>query len=96
MFMRARIDTTALMAAADRFAAAADVLGSHAHLPLAFGASSAGRAHAAAGEAVRLAGYRLIDDVGAWARASAGVATALRVSADRYAATEAAAAARLG
>lgn len=93
--MRARIDITALTNAARRFDAAAEALSRHAHARLTFGAATAGRAHASDGEAVRVAGLRLVDDIGGWALACAGIATALRSTADGYADAEAHATARL-
>lgn len=94
--MRARIDITALTSAARRFDAAAEALSRHAPARLTFGAATAGRAHAVDGEAVRVAGFRLTDDIGGWASASAGIATALRSAADGYADAEARATARMG
>ena len=60
-----------------------------------FGATCAGRAHLAHGEAIRTSVDHLTDDVAAWARASSEIASVLRNSADRYVGAEARATARL-
>lgn len=52
---------------------------------LAFNGVSAGRAYVGQGDAVRFALHRLGGELTQWARATAEVASVLRVSADRYA-----------
>lgn len=93
--MGAHIDVAAVLAAASRFDAGADSLEGAARMRAMFGAASAGRAHAAHGEAVRAVTDGLSDDIRAWARAGAEIASALRTSAVGYVAAEARSEARL-
>jgi hypothetical protein len=82
-----RVDTAAVHAAAQRFDAAADALDGALRIPLSrlgFDAAVAGRVHAAHGDAVRVAMDRLVAGVNQWSRAAREVATAVRVTADRY------------
>ncbi|MET0700827.1 MAG: type VII secretion target [Mycobacterium sp.] len=80
----ARVDTAAVRAVADRFDAAADQLDRVARTPLGFGGLTAGRAHAVAGEELRLQMQRASDDLAAWARAAAEIAAGLRAGAGHY------------
>jgi uncharacterized protein YukE len=82
--MGAHIEVAALLDAAGRFDAAAATLDRTARGRAAFGAAGAGRAHVAHGDAVRAEIDRLSDDLRAWARADAEIASVLRASADRY------------
>ena len=94
-----RVDTAAVYAAAQRFDAAAELLDSavRTHLAgLSFGASTAGRAHTARGEAFATALRRLGGELGQWSRAAEEIGAALRAGADRYADAETRAAAVLG
>jgi hypothetical protein len=94
--MGAHIDVSALRGAASRFDAAADALSRIADTRATFGAATAGRAHVAHGEAVRMGVDRLSDDIRTWSRADAETASVLRTSADRYAESEQRAAGGLG
>lgn len=62
---------------------------------LTFDGATAGRAHAAAGDALHTALNRLGVGVTAWSRSAMEISMALRASADRYVDTDSAAAARL-
>jgi hypothetical protein len=62
---------------------------------LAFGGSSAGRAHTARGDALRGALDRLTAELSQWSRAAVQIAVALRASANRYADADVYAAARI-
>ncbi|BBX98087.1 hypothetical protein MLAC_33810 [Mycobacterium lacus] len=89
----------AVRAVADRIGAAAELIDDAVanHLArLAFGAASAGRAHAAPGDALRTGLTRLAQELSQWSRAAVEVAVALRAGADRYADAELSAAARIG
>jgi hypothetical protein len=79
-----RVDTAAVRAAAQRFAAAAGVLDGAPLSRLHFDGSVAGRVHTAHGDALRSALDRLAAGVAQWSRAATEVAAALRVTADRY------------
>jgi hypothetical protein len=63
---------------------------------LAFDGTTAGRAHIGQGDAIRFALHRLSGELAQWARATAEVASVLRVSADRYAEADQRAAAGIG
>ena len=94
----ARIDPSALREVARRYQSAADVVVGQT-VPLlrwSFGAGCAGRDHASAGEALRLALEQSGEDLYRWSRALAESAVALTNSADHYVATDAAAASRIG
>lgn len=94
----ARIDPSALRELARCYHSAADSLAG-AVVPLmrwSFGAGCAGRAHGPQGEAMRLALEDLTDQIRMWSRAAAEAAATLQVTADHYAAADAALAARIG
>ena len=94
-----RVDTAAVCDAAQRFAAAAELLDGvlRTHLAgLGFAGSTAGRAHTARGEAVGTALRRLSSELGQWSRAAEEIGAALRAGAERYADAEMRAAAVLG
>jgi hypothetical protein len=80
----ARVDTVAVRRVADLFDAAADQLDSAARTPLGFDGLTAGRAHTADGDELRLELQRVINDLTVWARATAEIAAGLRAGADRY------------
>ena len=94
-----RLSTTAAVhAVADRFGAAAELIDGavYDHMAgLAFGGSSAGRAHTARGDALRAALDRLTTELSQWSRAAVEIAVALRASANRYADADVYAAARI-
>lgn len=94
----ARVDGSALVSIAGQYEAAAGIVESavRTHLSaLSFDGTSAGRAYAAHGDALRGA----VDDVTAallgWARSAAGIGAELRASAARYARADAHAADRV-
>ena len=83
---------------ADQFGAAAELIDRACsdHLArLAFSGASAGRAHTARGDALRVELERLAAGLSQWSRASVEIAAALRASANRYADAELYAAARI-
>jgi Excreted virulence factor EspC, type VII ESX diderm len=80
----AHVDIAAVRAAADQFDAAAEQLDRAAHVPLSFDGSTAGRAHAPRGDAVRVAADWIPQELSAWARAAAEIAACLRAGANRY------------
>lgn len=93
------VDPAAVRAVANRFDATAELIDDAVRTrlgTLAFGGATAGRAHAAHGDALRVALNRLTGELGQWARASVEIATALRASAERYAEADLHAAARVG
>ncbi len=95
---RTEIDVAATRRVADQFGAAAELVDRAVsdHLArLAFGGASAGRAHTARGDALRVELERLAAELSQWSRASVELAAALRASADRYADAELYAAARI-
>ena len=95
---RTEIDVPATYRVADQFAIAAELIDRAVsdHLArLAFSGASAGRAHTARGDALRVELERLAAELSQWSRASAEIAAALRASADRYADAELYAAARI-
>jgi len=63
---------------------------------LSFDGTSAGRAYIGQGDAIRFALHRLSGDLGQWARATAEIASVLRVGAARYAEADQRAAAGIG
>ncbi|KZS84212.1 hypothetical protein [Mycobacterium persicum] len=82
------IDVTAVLAVADKIDAAAELVDDAAVnllSRLAFGGSSAGRAHTQRGEALRTVLDRLAAELSLWSRAAAEIAVALRTGAQRYA-----------
>jgi ABC-type transporter Mla subunit MlaD len=92
------VDVAATHRVADQFEAAAELIDGAVgqHLTrLAFGAASAGRSHAARGDALSAGLQRLAAQLSQWARASGEIAVALRASAERYADAESYAAARI-
>ncbi len=97
-FASTEVDVAALHRVADQFGAAAELIDGPVsdHLSrLAFGGASAGRAHTARGDALRVELERLAAELSQWSRASVEIAAALRASADRYADAELYAAARI-
>jgi hypothetical protein len=93
------VDTTSVRAAANRFDATAENIDHAARIQLgrlAFDGASAGRAHVGGGDALRRALNRWAGELAQWSRASAEIATALRIGADSYGAAELRAAARVG
>ena len=95
----ARVDVAAMRDIARQYDTAAEIVDAvvRTHLAgLAFDGASAGRLHAARGDALRTAVDRVVDDLREWSRAAAEIASALRVSADRYADADARAARRVG
>lgn len=83
----ARIDVAAVRDAARQYDAVADLVDAavRTHLTgLRFDGAVAGRAHAAQGDALRLAVDDLVQRLRLWARASAEIAAELRSCADRY------------
>jgi hypothetical protein len=93
-----RFDSSGVHRVADQLGAAAELLdravGDHL-ARLAFGGASAGRAHTARGDALRVQLERLTAEVAQWSRAAADTAAALRAGAERYADAELYAAARI-
>jgi len=93
------VDATAVHAVADRFDDAAHLIDDavRTHFGrLAFDGAISGRAYVGHGDALRLALHRLSGELAQWARATAEVAAALRVSADHYADADQRAAVRIG
>lgn len=82
------VDPAALRAAAQRIEAAAEIVVDAMTVNLQFDGSTAGRAHSAAGEAVRVAAETLVADARGWAVTADEVVVALRAAADRRAAEE--------
>jgi uncharacterized protein YukE len=94
-----RVDVAAVVGIARQYEAAAEIVDSAVRTHLsspAFGAATAGRRHAAHGEALRDAVDDVVDQLRQWSRAAAEIAWALRASADRYADADARAARRVG
>jgi hypothetical protein len=93
-----RFDSRAVNGVADQLGAAAEIIdgavGNHL-AQLAFGGASAGRAHAARGDALRVELERLATELSRWSRASVEIAVALRSGADRYDEADLYAAARI-
>ena len=97
-FARTEVDVAAVHRVADQLGAAAEILDRAAadHLArLAFGGASAGRAHTARGDALRVELERLTTEVSQWSRAAVEIAAALRAGGDRYGEAELYAAARI-
>ena len=93
-----RFDSRAVDGVADQLGAAAELIdgavGNHL-AQLAFGGASAGRAHTARGDALRVELERLAAEVSRWSRAAVEIAAALRAGADRYTEAELYAVARI-
>jgi len=93
-----RIDSAGIHGVADQLRAAAELIdgavGNHL-AGLTFGGASAGRAHTARGDALRVELERLTAGVSEWSRAAVDIAVALRAGADRYAEADTYAAARI-
>ncbi|OBI50066.1 hypothetical protein A5707_15395 [Mycobacterium kyorinense] len=93
------VDVSAVRAVANRFDTTADLIDGAARdrlSRLGFDGATAGRAHIASGDALHTAVYRLTAALSQWARASAEIAAALRVGAERYADADRRGAARIG
>jgi hypothetical protein len=91
----ALVDTAGIRAVADQFDAGAARLDDAARTPLNFDGLTAGRAHIADGDQLRVEIHRVTQDLSAWARAAAEIAAGLRAGADRYRDADHAAAARI-
>lgn len=93
-----RFDSRAVNGVADQLGAAAEIIdgavGNHL-AALTFGGVSAGRSHAARGDALRVELERLVTEVSRWSRAAVEIAVALRSGADRYDEADLYAAARI-
>ncbi|BBX65425.1 hypothetical protein MSAS_45990 [Mycobacterium saskatchewanense] len=95
---RTEVDVASTYRVADQFQTAAELIdGAVAgHLTrLAFGGTTAGRAHTASGDTLRGLLERLAAELSQWSRACSEIAVALRASADGYADAELYAAARI-
>ena len=95
---RTEVDVAAVYRIADQLGAAAEIIDGAVsdHLArLAFNGASAGRAHTARGDALRVELERLAAEVSQWSWAAVEIAVALRAGADRYADAELYAAARI-
>ena len=93
------VDVAAVHAAANRFEDTAHLIDAavRTHFGrLAFDGAGAGRAYVGQGDAIRFALHRLSGELVQWRRATAEIASALRVNADRYAETDQHAAAGIG
>jgi transposase-like protein len=93
------VDAAAVSAVANRYDDTAHLIDAavRTHFGgLAFDGASAGRAYVGQGDAIRFALHRLSGELAQWARATAEVASVLRVSADRYAEADQCAAAGIG
>ena len=95
----ARVDVGAVLAIARQYDTAAEMVDTavRTHLTgLAFDGATAGRAHAARGDVLRTAIEDVVDGLREWSRAATEIASALRVSADRYVDADMRAARRVG
>lgn len=95
----ARVDTAAVRVVAQNYVTAGSIVADAVRNQLAglgFGATSAGRAYARHGDALRAALSDLAVSLREWSRASSEIAMALTASADRYAEADADAARRVG
>lgn len=93
------VDVAAVRAIASQFADTAELIDVTARTSLSqlvFGGATAGRAHVAPGNALRLSLDRLAAELSQWSWATAQIAAALRASADGYADAELRSAARIG
>lgn len=82
-----RVDAATLQGAAHGYRAAAEIVNTaiRTHLStLTFDSSTAGRAHAARGGALRAAVEEAVDHLRRWSAASTEIAAALQTTADRY------------
>jgi Excreted virulence factor EspC, type VII ESX diderm len=98
VFAHTQIDVPAVHRVANQFDMAAEFIDRAIsdHLArLAFSGASAGRAHTACGDALRVELERLTAQLRQWSRTSAAIAAALGCSADRYGDAELYAAARI-
>lgn len=87
----ARVDTAVLLDVAGQYDAVADGLAAAVRTHLSrssFGGAVAGRAHVAAGEALRHAVDDLDRELLTWSRSDAEIASAVRTSTDSYRAAE--------
>lgn len=94
-----RVDAAAMLSVARQYQSTADIVDAtvRTHLSgLAFGGAVAGRSYVAYGDAVRSAVEDVVNQLRAWSRASAEIASALRASVERYTEVDAQAAGRLG
>ena len=94
----ARVDVAVLRAVAREYEVAAGIVDAavRTHLAgLTFDGATAGRAHAARGDALRTALDHVVDQLRGWARAATEIGAALRASADRYAEADISAAQRM-
>jgi hypothetical protein len=93
-----RFDSAGIDRVADQLRAAAELIdgavGNHL-AALTFGGATAGRAHTARGDALRVELERLTSGVAQWSRAAVDIAVALHAGADRYADADTYAAARI-
>jgi hypothetical protein len=82
-----RFDSSGVHRVADQLGVAAELIdgavGNHL-AALTFGGASAGRAHTARGDALRVELERLATEASRWSRAALEIAVALRAGADRY------------
>lgn len=93
------VDAASVRTVASRFDGTADLIDGAARIQLrrlAFDGATAGQAHVAHGDALRLALDRLSRELAQWARATVEIAAALRVGAEHYAEADLRAAARIG
>ena len=93
------VDVGALLAVAARYDAVAETVDGVARTlssRLTFDGALAGRDYVARGDAVRRAVAELADQLRTWSRAAREIASALRVSGDRYVEVDARGAGRLG
>jgi hypothetical protein len=96
---RTHVEVGALRSAANQFDATAQLIDAAARTDLSqlsFNGATAGRAHLGRGDALHTSLNRLGTDLAQWSRATAEIAAALRVAADRYADAELRSAARIG
>ncbi len=95
----ARVDVAAMLGLARRYDVAADIVDTavRTHLTaLKFDGAAAGRVHTARGDALRTAVDQVVDQLRQWSRAATEIASAMRVSAERYADADSRAARRVG
>jgi uncharacterized protein YukE len=93
------VDAASVRAVASRFDATADLIDGAARIQLrrlGFDGATAGQAHVAHGDVLRVALDRLSQQLAQWARATGEIATALRAGAEHYAEADLRAAARIG
>ena len=95
----AYVDTAALRSIANQYEVAGELIDTAVRTQLsrlAFDGATAGRAHVAAGDALRCRLDDVVDRMRQWSRAATEIAAALRRSADRYAEADARSSGRLG